>query len=209
MPLPTCQCNAGVPIQQQLANIYCALFTIAEGSGGDVTYPLSPTLGGTGVANAAGETITLNGGFALQLTLTGATNVTLPTSGTIQAFDQSLNTGDAVSFASIGTGGVVIGASDVQAVTFNSLSITANGGNTLEIGAGKTLAAAVNFSVSETASGNDVALDFGGGGAPPTGALGVPANAYGTPGTGLLGAPDLWIACLIGGVNGRIPFYIS
>lgn len=96
MPLPTCQCNGGLPIQQQLANIYCALFTFTAGQA--LSFPLSPTLGGTGVANAAGETITINGGFGLQLTLTGATNVTLPTSGTL------LSTAAVVTVAQGGTG---------------------------------------------------------------------------------------------------------
>lgn len=33
MPLPTCQCNAGQPTQTQLANIYCALWTLVDGGG--------------------------------------------------------------------------------------------------------------------------------------------------------------------------------
>lgn len=49
----------------------------------EVTGTLPPGNGGTGVANAAGETITINGGYALQFTLSGATNVTLATSGTL------------------------------------------------------------------------------------------------------------------------------
>ncbi len=50
-----------------------------------LTTPLGAAYGGTGVANAAGETITLTGGFALNLTLTEATGVTLPASGTLLA----------------------------------------------------------------------------------------------------------------------------
>lgn len=34
MPLPTCQCNNGLPVQQQLANIYCALYDIVQNGGG-------------------------------------------------------------------------------------------------------------------------------------------------------------------------------
>jgi len=34
MSLPTCQCNAGLPIQQQLGNIYCALLAVIAGQGG-------------------------------------------------------------------------------------------------------------------------------------------------------------------------------
>jgi hypothetical protein len=44
---------------------------------------LSPTRGGTGVANDAGETLTLDGDDAVTLTTTAATNVTLPTTGTL------------------------------------------------------------------------------------------------------------------------------
>ena len=47
----------------------------------DLTTVLSATEGGTGIANAAGETITITGGFALNLTLTAGTGVTLPISG--------------------------------------------------------------------------------------------------------------------------------
>lgn len=83
MPLPSCQCNAGQPTQQQLANIYCALLDVIANSGSGFTPPLLPSLGGTGVANLDTETFTLNGGFPLAFTLTGATGVTLPTTGTL------------------------------------------------------------------------------------------------------------------------------
>ena len=61
----------------------------ASGANSDITSltglttPLGAAYGGTGIANAAGETITIGGGFALTLTLTAATSVTLPTSGTL------------------------------------------------------------------------------------------------------------------------------
>lgn len=41
MPLPTCQCNAGLPPQQQLGNIYCALLDIVNGGGGTGGTPIS------------------------------------------------------------------------------------------------------------------------------------------------------------------------
>lgn len=56
--------------------------------GGDVTGVLDPSRGGTGVNNAS-RTITISGNFNLvgnnnlTLTVTGATNVTLPTTGTL------------------------------------------------------------------------------------------------------------------------------
>jgi hypothetical protein len=55
-----------------------------------LTIPFSPTVGGTGVANAVGKTITLgaalttSGAFASTFTMTGVTSVTFPTSGTLQ-----------------------------------------------------------------------------------------------------------------------------
>ena len=44
---------------------------------------VSPTNGGTGIANNAASTLTISGNYATTLTLTGATSVTMPTSGTI------------------------------------------------------------------------------------------------------------------------------
>lgn len=67
----------------------------ASGANSDITSlsglttALSPTEGGTGVANAAGSTLTLggavhfSGAYGVTLTATGATNLTLPTSGTL------------------------------------------------------------------------------------------------------------------------------
>jgi hypothetical protein len=37
MPLPTCECVNGLPTQQQLGYIYCALLEILAGQGGDIT----------------------------------------------------------------------------------------------------------------------------------------------------------------------------
>jgi hypothetical protein len=51
--------------------------------------PLSPLYGGNGIANASGSTLTLggatefSGAFASVLNVTGSTNITLPTSGTL------------------------------------------------------------------------------------------------------------------------------
>jgi hypothetical protein len=47
------------------------------------TTAIGPASGGTGVANNAAATVTSSGNFAYTRTLTGATNVTFPTTGTL------------------------------------------------------------------------------------------------------------------------------
>jgi len=47
------------------------------------SYPIIPSLGGTGVANNDLSTLTITGAFPLTLTLTAGTGVTLPTTGTL------------------------------------------------------------------------------------------------------------------------------
>jgi len=49
----------------------------------DITGTLAPANGGTGVSNNAAMTVTGSGNFAYTRTLTGATNVTFPTTGTL------------------------------------------------------------------------------------------------------------------------------
>jgi hypothetical protein len=51
---------------------------------------LLPANGGTGVANNAASTITISGNYATTLTVTAATNVTLPTSGKLATFGQAV-----------------------------------------------------------------------------------------------------------------------
>ena len=56
-----------------------------------LTNPVSPTLGGTGVANNAASTTTINGAYSLAWTLSAATALTLPTSGTLATLAGSEN----------------------------------------------------------------------------------------------------------------------
>jgi len=81
--------QGGITSQEALSQI-ATLF----GYLGGVLIPLS---GGTGVANADASTITLggplvfSGAYAFTGTLTGATNLTFPTSGTLAALDANSN----------------------------------------------------------------------------------------------------------------------
>lgn len=57
--------------------------TSIDGTAASLSAVLGPALGGTGVANNAAATVTSSGNYAYTRTLTGATNVTFPTSGTL------------------------------------------------------------------------------------------------------------------------------
>lgn len=57
--------------------------TNVSGTAANVTGIVAPANGGTGVANNAAMTVTGSGNYAYTRTLTGATNVTFPTTGTL------------------------------------------------------------------------------------------------------------------------------
>lgn len=76
-----------------------------------VTGVLPAPNGGTGIANASGETITINGGFALALTLAAATSVTFPTAGTLVSYRE-------VQQASATTGSVAGGGTALVTLTW-------------------------------------------------------------------------------------------
>jgi len=102
---------------------------------------IDPLYGGTGVANPSGRTITLggsvvtansfqtSGNFSINLTATGATNITLPTSGTLVSSSvttlSSLTTvGNLLSLTCQGTtnlqAGVTLGANASDILTINA-----------------------------------------------------------------------------------------
>lgn len=74
----------GTPSSGTLTN--CTFPTLNQnttGTAAGLSAVLSPVTGGTGVANNAARTVTGVGNFAYTRTLTGITNVTFPTSGTL------------------------------------------------------------------------------------------------------------------------------
>ncbi len=127
-----------------------ATLALAAFSAGAQTL-VQPQNGGTGVSNAAAETLTISGGFPITLTVTGNTNVTLPTSGTLggdpnfkgQASSptvtatgtNSLAAGSGASVGSGSTNGIAIG-------TNSSLGTNAIG--SIAIGAGANAPANVD-----------------------------------------------------------------
>lgn len=153
MALPTCECVKSFTEASKLDAIYCVLLEVLAGSGGGFTPPLLPSLGGTGVANLDAETITLNGGFPLAFTLTGATGVTLPTTGTLatlagaEAFSNKTLT--APRFVS---GGFIADVNGNELVVFTTTPAAVN--EVTIINAGTGVAPVI------IASGGDVDIDL-------------------------------------------------
>ena len=108
-------------------------------------------------------TFATSGANNLTLTTTAATNVTLPTTGTLAT---------------------LAGSEALTNKTYNGLTVTANGTNTLNITAGKTLAVSntLTFTGTDTSS---VAFGAGGTVLYNGGALGTPSSATLTNATGL------------------------
>lgn len=228
MPLPTCQCNAGQPTQTQLANIYCALLEVLAGSGGGFTPPLLPSLGGTGVANADTETITINGGFSLAVTLTGNTGITAPTTGTLATLaGAEVLSNKTLTVPRFVSGGFIADANGNELVIFNTAvaaineisianaatagapSITATGGDAninLDLAAKGT--GTVNLYGGALVVGN--ALITAGASIDATGGLDVSGGALTFAGVGVAADPpvaDGTYTVGIGGTqNGTITF---
>ena len=130
---------------------------------------IGPTYGGTGVNNGS-NTITLSGNlsfsgaFNLGVTLTGATSITLPTSGTLIS-DTVTTLSSLVSVGTITTG---VWNATVIGPTYGGTGVN-NGSSTLTMGGNVTFAGA--FTQSFTATGNTAVT------LPTTGTLATLAGA--------------------------------
>jgi hypothetical protein len=102
---------------------------------------LSPTRGGTGVANGAGETITLTGDDTIEFTTTAATSVTLPTSGTLATNAAATPTTAGLVTSFTPTAGASVLTSDSATVTLN----TTDGYDVVVLTAGSSTVQTVNL----------------------------------------------------------------
>lgn len=123
----------GTPASGTLTN--CTFPTLNQNTSGtaaSLSAVLSPTLGGTGVANNASSTITITGNYGTTVTVSGTTAITLPTSGTIAT---------------------LAGTENLTNKTVNKLTITAPAtSSTLTIADGKTLTASNSITLAGTDS---------------------------------------------------------
>lgn len=113
------------------------------GTAAGLSATLSPASGGTGVANNASATVTSSGNYAYTRTLTGATNVTFPTTGTLATL---AGTETFTNKTITGTKETVYAITDGAAFEINP----ANGGiQTITLGANRT-PAATNFTAGQS-----------------------------------------------------------
>lgn len=114
--------------------------------------PLIPKNGGTGVSNNNASTFAISGNFPLTATLTGATNVTFPTSGTLAT----------TAGAGIGTLNGDSGSATGSSVTIKSGNVGATGisgtnnGTLTFVGSGSTLSVAQSDPNENTGFGYSV-----------------------------------------------------
>lgn len=156
-----------------------------------LTIPFSPSVGGTGIANLVGSTITLGGSFAMSGafgftgTLTNTTSVTFPTSGTLLtsagAVTSITGTADQV-IASASTGAVTLSLPQNIATTSTPIFAGITAGN-INITAGtiSTVSTNANMALTPNGSGRVVV----GAGSPFTSIFGLYVQGTGTTGTSL------------------------
>lgn len=104
----------------------------------DLAGTLSPAHGGTGITNDPLSTITIGGAYSLQLTLSGPTNVTLPTSGTLSVEGHTHTASDITDFDSAAKSATVqdsisdgiVDVAPSQNAVFDALAGKSNVGHT-------------------------------------------------------------------------------
>ena len=147
MPLPTCQCNAGLPTQQQLANIYCALWTIVDGGGAGGGLPDQ--------AGHAGEFLTTNGTDASWVPLAGGGDVVA--SGALTAGRMIVGGGGTtISASAFAVSGTTLTATGANA----HLVLSCNGNGEVQVTGGAGLVT-TNFQFSSVGAGAEVPVADG------------------------------------------------
>jgi hypothetical protein len=110
---------------------------VATTDASKLTGILSPANGGTGVANNSAATVTSSGNFPYTRTLTDATNVTFPTTGTLatRAGNETL-TNKTISGADNTLSNIANASLTNSSVTINGNSVSLGGSTTVTVGTG-------------------------------------------------------------------------
>ena len=210
----TAAINNLLPAQTSAANKYLqsdgtnVSWDAVSLSTADITGTLGAANGGTGVSNNAAMTVTGSGNFAYTRTLTGTTNVTFPTTGTLATLagtetltnktltspiltTPTLGVATGTSFQGI-IGNVTPAAGAFTTVTASTAIGTASGGTGLG-GATPFTSGGVVYASSTSALATGSALTFNGT------SFGVGSSSYGDAGTitASIGVP----ATTIGGLQ--------
>lgn len=104
-----------------------------------LTTALGPQYGGTGHINNSANTITFSGNYGLTLTLTGATNLTLPSSGTLSTFNPAIpgeiggTTPAAGHFTTLSADSIALTQSDTVAGGFTGQELSGGGSNWMRL----------------------------------------------------------------------------
>ena len=99
---------------------------------------ISPVYGGTGVANGSSNTITFTGNYTLGLTLSAATSVTLPTTGTLatlagsEALSNKTITSSSFSGTTLSASGNVTFTSTTDATALGTAPVVLSGGLSID-----------------------------------------------------------------------------
>lgn len=115
---------------------------LADSNASSLAIPVKPSQGGTGVINNDASTIKITGNFATNLTVTAATDVTLPTSGTLATLsgNETLSNktlANATANAMVLTNATITAATINQGtsngVTFSNVTINSGSANAIAL----------------------------------------------------------------------------
>jgi hypothetical protein len=118
-----------------------------------LTGNIGPANGGTGVANNAASTLTITGSFGLTFTISAATSITFPTTGTMAALNvegQVISGGARVTAKSLTTGNITVdpGGRPLQFITNGgafTITAPANDGSCMLLVTNNASAGAITF----------------------------------------------------------------
>jgi hypothetical protein len=106
---------------------------LADQNAASIAVPVNPSQGGTGIVNNDASTIRITGNFATNLTVTAATDVTLPTSGTLATLsgNETLSnktlsnvTGNNITFTNLTATTVTLRGGTANALTLTNATVS-------------------------------------------------------------------------------------